>query len=258
MQQQLQNYLNSLHTNDCFNQTEHTGRTHLQNLLQSFCPQNLLITHEAKRSKHGFGAPDFSISHKQQGTIIGYIENKKIDENLTKIVNSPQIEKYQKLSENLIITDYLNWIWLYKNTLQEFRICTSLELQDKKFKISTQKAQEFADFLTKFYSIAPKQISTTKELAQKLARPTIEIKNFLTLQIEEQEQNPDLQDKIYGIFDSFKKACFHDMKAKEFADSFVQMFSYAVFLARLNTNEIFTLSNIDNHIFLKHFRSLKV
>lgn len=248
MQKQLQDYLNSLHINDCLNQTEHTGRAFLQNLLQSIAPQHLLITHEAKRNKHGFGAPDFSISHQQQGTIIGYIENKKIDENLTKIINSPQIEKYQKLSDNLIITDYLNWIWLYKNTLQEFRICTSLELQDKKFKISAQKAQEFADFLTKFYSIAPQQISTTKELAQKLARPTIEIKNFLTLQIEEQEQNPNLQDKIYGIFDSFKTACFQDMKPTEFADSFAQMFSYAVFLARLNTSAVFTLQNIDNHI----------
>ena len=216
--------------------------------MQSIAPQHLLITHEAKRSKHGFGAPDFSISHQQQGTIIGYIENKKIDENLTKIINSPQIEKYQKLSDNVIVTDYLNWIWLYKNTLQEFRICTSLELQDKKFKISAQKAQEFADFLAKFYSISPQQISTTKELAQKLARPTIEIKNFLTLQIEEQEHNPDLQDKIYDIFDSFKTACFQDMKPTEFADSFAQMFSYAVFLARLNTSTVFTLQNIDNHI----------
>ena len=248
MQEQLQNYLNQLRANDCLNQTEHTGRAFLQNLLQSLCPQNLLITHEGKRSKHGFGAPDFSISHQQQGTIIGYIENKKIDENLTKIINSSQIEKYQKLSDNLIITDYLNWIWLYKNTCHELQICTSLELQDKKFKISAQKAQEFADFLAKFYSIAPQQISTTKELAQKLARPTIEIKNFLTLQIEEQTKNPEKQDKIYGIFDSFKTACFQDMKPTEFADSFAQMFSYAVFLARLNTNEIFTLSNIDNHI----------
>ena len=248
MQEQLQNYLNQLRANDCLNQTEHTGRAFLQNLLQSLCPQNLLITHEGKRSKHGFGAPDFSISHQQQGTIIGYIENKKIDENLTKIINSSQIEKYQKLSDNLIITDYLNWIWLYKNTCHELQICTSLELQDKKFKISAQKAQEFADFLAKFYSISPQQIGTTKELAQKLARPTIEIKNFLTLQIEEQTKNPEKQDKIYGIFDSFKTACFQDMKPTEFADSFAQMFSYAVFLARLNTNEIFTLSNIDNHI----------
>jgi predicted helicase len=248
MQEQIQNYLDSLRINDCLNQTEHTGRAFLQNLLQSACPQHLLITHEAKRNKDGFGAPDFSISHQKQGTIIGYLENKKIDENLTKIINSPQIEKYQKLSDNLIITDYLNWIWLYKNTRHELQICTSLELQNKNFKISAQKAQEFADFLAKFYSIAPQQIGTTKELAQKLARPTIEIKNFLILQIEEQTQNPDLQDKIYGIFDSFKTACFQDMKPTEFADSFAQMFSYAVFLARLNTNEIFTLSNIDNHI----------
>ena len=248
MQEQIQNYLDSLRINDCLNQTEHTGRAFLQNLLQSACPQHLLITHEAKRNKDGFGAPDFSISHQKQGTIIGYLENKKIDENLTKIINSPQIEKYQKLSDNLIITDYLNWIWLYKNTRHELQICTSLELQNKNFKISAQKAQEFADFLAKFYSIAPQQIGTTKELAQKLARPTIEIKNFLILQIEEQTQNPDLQDKIYGIFDSFKTACFQDMKPAEFADSFAQMFSYAVFLARLNTNEIFTLSNIDNHI----------
>ncbi len=254
MQKHLSNYLASLNLSDCLNQTEHTGRAFLQNLLQQtlqhFGLVNLTITHEGKRNKDGFGAPDFTISNHKTGTIIGYIENKKIDENLNKILKSEQIQKYQKLSQNIILTDYLNWIWLYKNNQPlEFRLCTSLDLTNKNFKISTTKAQEFADFLNKFLACEPQQIATTCDLAQKLARPTIELKNYLTHQIEQQNSNLQEKDQLFALYQVFQTSLFtENLSAKEFADGFAQMITYSIFLAKLNSCEVFSLQNIKNHI----------
>ena len=93
----LQNYLQALNNLDVVNQNEHTGRTPLENLLNSLKAEfdlgNIAITHEGKRDKDGNGAPDFTINDNQKSTVIGYIENKKIDENLSKILKSKQIEK---------------------------------------------------------------------------------------------------------------------------------------------------------------------
>ncbi len=250
----LSNYLSSLNSSDCLNQTEHTGRAFLQNLLQQtlqhFGLVNLTITHEGKRNKDGFGAPDFTVSNHKTGTIIGYIENKKIDENLNKILKSEQIQKYQKLSQNIILTDYLNWIWLYKNNQPlEFRLCTSLDLTCKNFKISASKAQEFADFLNKFLACEPQQIATTCDLAYKLARPTIELKNYLTYQIEQQIHNLQEKDQLFALYQVFQTSLFtENLSAKEFADGFAQMLTYSIFLARLNSGEVFSLQNIKNHI----------
>jgi predicted helicase len=254
MQHYLSNYLASLNLSDCLNQTEHTGRAFLQNLLnqtlQHFGLVNLTITHEGKRNKDGFGAPDFTVSNHKTGTIIGYIENKKIDENLNKILKSEQIQKYQKLSQNIILTDYLNWIWLYKNNQPlEFRLCTSLDLTCKNFKISVSKAQEFADFLNKFLACEPQQITTTCDLAQKLARPTIELKNYLTYQIEQQIHDLQEKDQLFALYQVFQTSLFtENLSAKEFADGFAQMLTYSIFLARLNSGEVFSLQNIKNHI----------
>ena len=48
------------------------------------------ILHEPRREGQ-FGSPDYKVTN--NSGIIGYIENKKIDENLNKIIQSQQIKK---------------------------------------------------------------------------------------------------------------------------------------------------------------------
>jgi hypothetical protein len=98
MIKEFENYIKELQSVPLSEITEHTHRTHLENLLN--CIKNnfnkkISIIHEPPRVKK-YGAPDFKIS--QADSIIGYIENKKIDENLDKVLKSDQIKKYKEYS----------------------------------------------------------------------------------------------------------------------------------------------------------------
>ncbi|MCQ2785064.1 type II restriction endonuclease, partial [Helicobacter pylori] len=94
---------------------EHTHRTFLQILLTSLKENfntEFKIEHEPNREKQG-GQPDFRISY--QGLNIGYIENKRVGTNLNQLLKSDQILKYLELNPNLMLTDYLNFMWVGKD-----------------------------------------------------------------------------------------------------------------------------------------------
>jgi len=55
---------------------------------------------------------------KSGGLILGYVENKAIGENLDKVLKSNQIARYKSLSQNIILTDYLHFIWINKDGVQ--------------------------------------------------------------------------------------------------------------------------------------------
>ncbi|WP_141878075.1 hypothetical protein [Gramella sp. Hel_I_59] len=102
----FQKYIQSLQKFDLEDITEHTYRKELQDLLEVIATTknaSIKIQHEPKRES-GFGAPDFKI--KTVESIIGYVENKKITEDLDKTVKSDQIKKYNSLSNNILITNY--------------------------------------------------------------------------------------------------------------------------------------------------------
>jgi hypothetical protein len=68
---------------------EHSGRTFLQNLLTDFTSAHQInIIHESKRDKQGRGSPDFKFLFND--TVIGYLENKKIGEDLDEVLKSDQ------------------------------------------------------------------------------------------------------------------------------------------------------------------------
>lgn len=89
--------------------TEHTYRAALQNLLNALRPDKKIdVLHEPKRKEQG--APDYKVMNAE--SIIGYVENKKIEDNLSKTAKSKQIEKYKTLSDNILLTNYIEWIWI--------------------------------------------------------------------------------------------------------------------------------------------------
>src|ERR1700730_15681682 len=76
--------------------TEHSDRGSLETLLNAAAQEadpGIRIIHEAKRVP-GSGAP------------------KTIGENLDQILKSDQIPHYKKLSNNILLTDYLLFIWI--------------------------------------------------------------------------------------------------------------------------------------------------
>jgi hypothetical protein len=116
--------------------SEHTFRTYLQNFLIEFeseySRRNLLIKHEPLNVGN-YGRPDFKITTNYHLTI-GLIETKKIGENLKGLLRSDQIYKYSQLSDNIILTDYLDFYLVRKGeVIKRASIFSEFDLPKNKY-----------------------------------------------------------------------------------------------------------------------------
>jgi len=228
---------------------EHSGRTFLQNLLTEFTDTHKIsIIHESKRDKKGRGAPDFKFL--LNDTEVGYLENKKIGENLDEVLKSDQIRKYKTLTDNLILTDYLRWIWIYKDeVIKDVRLCERTILEQKTIKLNEENCKQVSELINDFLSQKPQEITKANELAKILAKPTRTIKEEINDSVEESLQNKEYS-KLTGLLDVFKENISEMITPHEFADAFAQTLTYSLFLTKLNLvdqSEKLTLGNIGNY-----------
>ncbi len=242
----FERYLLALRKTSLDDKTEHTDRGALQDLLQAFAPKGVNVQHEPKRIADK-GAPDFKVT--SSGLILGYVENKGIGENLTKVLKSDQIKKYQSLSDNIILTDYLDFIWINKSgPPQRERLCSTTDLESRKFRLRDDRIEAVTKLLSGFFSTAPEGIGTSQKLALALATRSKLLRDFLGEELVRQERE-DKKEKLFGLFQVFREQIFHELTLKEFADAFAQMLAYGLFLARLNSDsEPITLHNAREYV----------
>ena len=91
------------------NLTRGSERTHypaLKNLVDSGM-LGIITTIEEKGNQAGI--PDFTV--RKNDNLVGYVEAKKIGENLDKIKETEQLQRYfeSSIGENLILTNYLGF-----------------------------------------------------------------------------------------------------------------------------------------------------
>jgi len=225
---------------------EHSGRTFLQNLLTDFTNTHKInIIHESKRDKKGRGAPDFKFLFND--TEIGYLENKKIGEDLDEVLKSDQIRKYKTLTDNLILTDYIRWIWIYKDeVVKDISLCNKSVLEVKTIKLNEQNCNDLSDLINDFLSQKPQEIVKARDLAEKLSKPTRTIKEEINDIVTDSES--DKTSRIIGTYKVFKAEISENITPEDFADAFAQTLTYSLFLTKitLTSSEKLTLSNIAN------------
>ena len=232
----FERYLLVLRKTALHDKTEHTDRAALQSVLQAIADETqkgITVQHEPKRVADK-GAPDFKIS--KGGLILGYVENKGIDENLNKVLKSEQIAKYKSLSSNIILTDYLDFIWINKfGPPQRERLCHATDLENRKFRLREDRVKAVTKLLSGFFSSAPEGIGRAQQLALALATRSGLLRDYLGEELVRQ-QKEHTEGRLYGLFQIFRDQVFHELTLKEFADAFAQMLAYGLFLARLNSN----------------------
>jgi len=241
-------YLLKLRQTPLTEQTEHTSRSALEELLNAFAAaagDRVTVQHEPKRAADK-GAPDFKI--KRLGMILGYVETKSIGENLDKILKSEQIARYRSLSQNIILTDYLHFIWINKDGLQRETLCHATDLESPKFRPREDRAAAVAKLLQAFLSVAPEGIGRAQQLALALATRGKLLRDYLGEELVRQERDGK-KERLYGLFQIFHDQVFHELTLKEFADAFAQMLAYGLFLARLNSDsQAVTLHNARQYV----------
>jgi hypothetical protein len=228
-------YLLALRKTSVDEKTEHTDRAALQALLQAIandCDSRLNVQHEPKRVAEK-GAPDFKIV--RRGLILGYVENKGIGENLDKVLKSNQITRYKSLSQNIVLTDYLHFIWINKDGIQRETLCHLTDLENRRFKLKEDRVAAVTKLLNGFFSTAPEGIGRSQQLALALAARSRLLRDYLGDELVRQ-QREHTEGKLYGLFLIFRDQVFHELALKEFADAFAQMLAYGLFRARLNSD----------------------
>jgi Type ISP C-terminal specificity domain/N-6 DNA Methylase len=241
-------YLLALRKTKIDEKTEHTDRAALQALLQAFAEESgngTAVQHEPKRVADK-GAPDFKIT--SRGLILGYVENKAIGEHLDKVLKSDQITRYKTLSQNIILTDYLHFIWISKDGIQRETLCHVTDLENSKFRLHGDRTEAVAALLRAFLSTAPEGIGRAQQLALALATRSKLLHDYLGEELVRQERDHK-EGRLYGLYQIFRDQVFHELTLNEFADAFAQMLAYGLFLARLNSgSEPVTLHNAREHV----------
>ncbi|WP_162915101.1 type ISP restriction/modification enzyme [Desertibaculum subflavum] len=227
-------YVAALRKTPIDEKTEHTDRAALQALLQWMADQTstgIHVQHEPKRVAEK-GAPDFKVT--RGGLILGYAENKAIGENLDKALKSEQITRYRALSPNIIVTDYLHFIWISKQGMQRETLCHATDLESPRYRLHADRVAAVTKLLRAFFSTAPDGIGRAQQLALALALRSRLLRDYLGEELLRQ-QRQHKEGRLYGLFQIFRDQIFHELTLKEFADAFAQMLAYGLFLARLNS-----------------------
>ncbi|GAA7071622.1 hypothetical protein ID0188_05450 [Helicobacter pylori] len=218
---------------------ELTHRAFLQKLLTSLKDDfntEFKIEHEPNRDKQG-GQPDFRISY--QGLNIGYIENKRVGTDLNQLLKSDQVLKYLELNPNLMLTDYLNFMWVGKDEnnapliKKEISIASLDELSKPPKK---QTERDLIELFKSFFNYEPAPITNAKDFATHLSAPTKYLKDAL---IQYQKV-----DQVSSIFNNFKEYLYEELSFEDFSDAFAQTLTYSLFIAKLN--HPFEKINLDN------------
>ncbi len=219
---------------------ELTHRSSLQNLLnrlKDHFNKEFKIEHEPKKEQGS--QPDFRVSF--QGLNIGYIENKRVGIDLREPLKSDQIRKYLELNPNLMLTDYLNFMWVGKDennaplSKKEISIASPDELS-KPLKPKPQTERDLIELFKSFFNHEATPITNAKDFATHLSPRTRYLKDAL---IKYQEKT-----QVSSIFNNFKEYLYEELSFEDFSDALAQTLTYSLFLAKLN--HPFEKINLDN------------
>lgn len=244
-------YFRALAATSVDDKTEHMDRGALQILLQAAANDaepGAQIQHEPRRDKGGAGSPDFKVV--RQGRIAGYLEVKQIDENLSKVLKSDQIKKYKTLSDNIVLTDYLEFCWIKANgEVVRHRLAYSEDLTGRTLRLKPESIEAVSLLLRGFFSAVPQRIGRAQDLALALASRARMLRDFLTIELTRQAKEHQ-EGRLHALFQVFREQVFHDLNIADFADAFAQTLAYGLFLARLNAgeSETVTLNNVRRFI----------
>ncbi|WP_447366715.1 type ISP restriction/modification enzyme [Helicobacter pylori] len=219
---------------------ELTHRPSLYNLLnrlKDHFNKEFKIEHEPKKEQGS--QPDFRVSF--QGLNIGYIENKRAGANLSQFLKSDQIRKYLELNPNLMLTDYLNFMWVGKDEnnaplIKKEISVASLDELSKPLKPKPQTERDLIELFKSFFNHEAAPITNAKDFATHLSPRTRYLKDAL---IKHQEKT-----QVSSIFNNFKEYLYEELSFEDFSDALAQTLTYSLFLAKLN--HPFEKINLDN------------
>ena len=234
---EISEYLKEIQKTYTTNQaTEHSYRLALAKYLTALFGKDISVINEPKRKD--YGATDFIISQTSTEIPIGYIETKDLNTDLKKIETNEQLTRYRESLSNLILTDYLEFIY-YKSGEEHARIRIA-ELRNNKITFLKENFDEFKTFLENFCKFKGQFIGTPQELASIMAKKTKLMAIAFQTALLQRDSN-----KIKEHFGVFKEHLIADITEKRFASIYAETLAYGLFIARIHNGTEFR--RIESH-----------
>ena len=220
------------------NATEHTHRPAFKTLLES-AYDGFTATNEPGRIE--CGAPDFWVSKgASPGQVtIGYIEAKDVGVDLAAIErdskranpttdNGKQLKRYREALSNLALTNYSDFRWYADG---ELRMTASLaEYKDGSLSVGKDGISQADELLSAFLSRSPEPVSSSRDLAERMARLTHMIRDVVREGTAKKRASQDVND----LYQASKDVLVPSLGLDDFADIFAQTLAYGLFAARVN------------------------
>ncbi len=243
----IQTYIKQIQSLNPSHANEISYRTFLENLFteinqtQEFKLKNLKIIHEASDKELDIeGTPDFFIYENYDQlfrSLVGFIECKKISYDLEKLIASDQIKKYSKTCENIIITNYKEFILLHKGA-QKCRVkLLNCDLSENQ---NPNNQADFENLLREFYGFYQTQIiKNKKSLVLALARQSFYYSVVLREYVEnlQNHEGENFHHKFSQLFKEFGQSVQYSYQLNDFCDIYSQSLVYGLLLVMLESQK---------------------
>ena len=220
------------------NATEHTFRGDLGNLLEALVPE-IRATNEPKRQS--CGAPDYIIS---KGEIpVGFIEAKDIGdkdlEGKKKTGNQEQFDRYKTGLNNLIFTDYIDFLF-FRDGVFTTKISIG-KIENGSILPLSENFEQFSQLFKNFTETISQSIKSPTRLAEMMAGKARLMADVIERALNEDDENGNLSNLKRQML-SFQKMLISDIDNKSFSDLYSQTIAYGMFAARYHDPSLPTFS----------------
>lgn len=236
------NYLNQVKEKfDSGNATEHSYRPALENYLKSLYRDEISVTNEPKRQT--CGSPDFIISKKLRkiDVPVGYIEAKDIGKNLDDLESSDQLKRYKESLDNLIFTDYLDFVF-YKSGKQYERVKIA-QVESGTITFLSENFSKLENLLQNFILFTGQNITSSKDLAIIMAKKAKLMSDSFLHALRLEDENIGIKQQLKA----FKDVLIHDITPEKFANMYAQTITYGLFTARYHDETLEDFSREESY-----------
>lgn len=201
--------------------SEHTHRSALKALIES-ASAGLLATNEPKTVQRE-NKPDYIV--RRGASVIGFVEAKDVDIGLNSTLKTNQLKRYLEALPNLIVTNYLDFIWFVGG---EKRMEISLgSLNGSHVMPAKDAVLRWGELIDGYLAEVTPTVTSPTQLARSLAGQTRLLRDLSLELLNAHDADLLEQDE------SFRAMLVPDLKPAEFADMYAQTAAYGLFTARV-------------------------
>ncbi|MTJ48403.1 type ISP restriction/modification enzyme [Dolichospermum sp. UHCC 0259] len=206
---------------------ERSHYSSLQGLIEGL---EIGITTIVEEKGNQAGIPDLTIRKNER--VVGYIEAKDINIDISKLEKTEQIKRYleSNIGYNFILTNYLQFRWYVDGECEKTAELATLEQGEITL---VDDLKPITELLQLFLNQKAKDINNYYDLAKEMAAYTKTIRNAIELSLVIEDPTEELN----RLKETFKKLLLLDIDNDKFADMYAQTIAYGLFTAKIGHTE---------------------